>query len=159
MLSLEERTHLIQKISALPKTLAGAVNGLSKAQLQTRFIETEWTVAQIVHHIADSHMNSYVRTKLMLTEAHPTLRPYNQEAWAKTPEIAPTPIEASLTILRGLHRRWDSLFENMSDEDWQRTGHHPEIGDITFDDILTIYARHGEEHLEQIQRVLAAQAG
>jgi hypothetical protein len=64
-----------------------------------------------------------------------------------------------LTILRGLHQRWITLFENMSDEDWQRTGHHPEIGDITFDDILTIYARHGEEHLEQIQRVLAAQAG
>ena len=157
MLSSIERARLIQIISTLPEALASAVNGLSEAQLHTRSIETEWTVAQIVHHMADSHMNSYIRTKLMLTEAHPTLRPYDQEAWANTPEISPTPLEASLTILRGLHRRWIILFEHLSAEDWQRTAYHPEIGDITFDDILTIYARHGEEHLEQIQRVLAAQ--
>ena len=115
-----ERQALIAKIRQLPSQLESLVRPLSEAQLNTRFLPNEWTVAQNVHHLADSHMNCLIRVKLILTEEHPTLRPYDQDAWAITPDYA-APIDDSLTLLRGLHARWALLFESLWDcERWTR---------------------------------------
>lgn len=152
-----ERKGLIDKIKRLPAQLELLVGGLSYAQLHTHFLADEWTVAQNVHHLADSHMNCLIRIKLILTEDHPTLRPYDQDAWAVTPDYVHTPIVESLMLLRGLHSRWAVLFEHLGDEQWQRTGFHPDNGVVTLDGLLRDYAAHGEGHLDQITRTLAAQ--
>jgi len=150
-----ERQAMIKTIQELPATLETTINGLSDAQLDAPY-EDEWTIRQVVHHLADSHMNSFIRLKLILTEDQPQLKPYDQEAWATLTDTAGMPLEASVSILRGLHQRWVALFESLSEEDWQRTGYHPEIGDLSADDLLQIYDRHCREHIEQIKRLLAA---
>lgn len=157
MASQNERKGLIDKIRRLPAQLEMLVGGLSYEQLHTHFLADEWTVAQNVHHLADSHMNSFIRLKLMLTEDHPTLRPYDQDAWALTADYAHTPTTESLTLLRGLHSRWTVLFERLTEEQWARTGLHPANGVLTVSDVLQTYAAHGEGHLDQITRTLAAQ--
>jgi hypothetical protein len=157
MLTPERRRELIDTIGALPERLAARVRGLSDEQLTTHFLAHEWTVAQNVHHLGDSHMNSFIRLKLILTEEHPTLRPYDQDEWAKTPEANSPEIEISLRLLAGLHARWVMLFEGLSEAEWARTGYHPENGDMSVEDILQVYAAHGEGHLDQIARTLAAQ--
>lgn len=153
MSTATERAEKIEEIRALPANLQALVGSLTDAQLDAPAPAGEWTVRQVAHHLADSHMNSYIRLKLILTEERPTLKPYNQEAWATMPD-SQLPLQATLVLLRGLHQRWVHLFENLSASDWQRVGIHPEIGNITPDDLLTIYARHGQEHLEQIRRLL-----
>src|SRR5581483_12505877 len=105
MLTPERRGKLIDTIRVLPERLAARVRGLSDEQLTTHFLAHEWTVAQNVHHLGDSHMNSFIRLKLILTEDHPTLRPYDQDEWAKTPEANSPDIEISLRLLAGLHAR------------------------------------------------------
>lgn len=152
-----ERQSRIERIRALPELLEALVRPLSAAQLTTHFLDGEWTVAQNVHHLADSHTNSVIRLKLILTEERPPLKPYDQERWAELADGGYPEIEDSLSILRGLHRRWVRIFESLSESDWQRTGHHPEIGDITPEDLLDSYANHGEGHLDQIRRTLAAE--
>ena len=153
----EQRRELIEKIRILPAQLQERVSGLTDQQLTTHFLEGEWTVAQNVHHLADSHMNSFVRTRLILTEDRPTLKPYDQDMWARLADSGTTALEDSLSILQGLHRRWVRLFESLHESDWRRAGLHPEIGEVTIDDILTIYAAHGEGHIDQINRTLAAE--
>jgi len=150
-----ERQALIAKIGELPADIEAVVKHLNDEQLDTPCGEGEWTVRQVVHHLADSHMNSFIRLKLILTEEHPTLVAYDQEVWATLSDTE-LPLEHTFSILRGLHQRWTTLFESLSAESWQRSGYHPEIGDITPDDLLVIYARHGEEHTEQITRLLTA---
>lgn len=159
MLTQAERQELIAKIKNLPGQLTELVQNLSDEQLTTSYLVGEWTVAQNIHHVADSHINSYVRIKLILTEEHPTLRPYNQDAWANLVDADTTTLETSLMILTGLHQRWVSLFESLSEAEWQRTGLHPEVGEMTLDDFLQTYAAHGEAHIDQVQRTLAAQPG
>ena len=153
MPSATERQILMTKIRELPANIEALVKNLNDDQLDTPCGEGEWTVRQVVHHLADSHMNSFIRLKLILTEEHPTLIAYNQEVWATLPDVG-LPLEHTFSILRGLHERWITLFESLSEASWQRKGYHPEIGDITPDDLLVIYARHGEEHIEQITRLL-----
>ncbi|GAB4465932.1 MAG: putative metal-dependent hydrolase [Anaerolineae bacterium] len=150
------RAMMIEQIRSLPARLEAAVSGLTDAQRTTRYLEGEWTVAQIVHHIADSHLNAFIRLKLILTEDRPTLKPYDQEAWAETAEAVSPTLEGSLALIRGLHQRWVALLESLDDADWQRAALHPESGAITADDILATYSRHGETHLAQIAKVLAA---
>ena len=152
-----ERRALIDKIRTLPAQLRELVSGLTAEQLTTPSLKGEWTVAQNVHHLADSHMNGFIRTRLILTEERPTLKPYDQGRWAELADSGTTALEESLSILEGLHRRWVRLFESLRDSDWQRSGLHPEIDEITIDDILRLYAAHGEGHIEQIRRALAAQ--
>lgn len=152
-----ERQQRIAKIRQLPEQVAALVDGLTAAQLTTPFLAGEWSVAQNVHHLADSHLNSYIRLKLILTEENPTIRPYDQDDWAKTPEANLPDLSASLTLLHGLHQRWADLFDSLNEAQWQRTGFHPESGVITPISLLTGYAEHGEAHLDQIQRTLAAQ--
>jgi len=156
MLTQTERLALIAKIAALPEQLTTLVKDLSETQLTTHFLPHEWTVAQNVHHLADSHMNSFIRLKLILTEERPTLKPYNQDAWAVRADGDNMALESSLAILRGLHQRWVTLFESLQTAEWARTGLHPEVGEVSVEDLLRTYAKHGEGHLDQITRTLAA---
>lgn len=148
---------MIARIAALPQLLEARVCNLSPEQLTTRYMSGEWSVAQNVHHLADSHMNAYVRVKLILTEEGPTFKPYDQDAWAETVDANNAEIGESLQLLRGLHKRWVRLLENLSEEQWLRQGMHPENKRIyTVDDILRTYSGHGEAHIDQINRTLAA---
>jgi len=153
------RRDQIEKIRLLPAQLEQVVRDLTDEQLHTPYLAGEWTVGQNVHHLADSHLNSFIRLKLILTEDRPPLKGYDQDRWAEMADERNTPIESSLMILRGLHHRWVVLFESLQDSDWQRAGFHSESGDMTVDDLLSYYAQHGEGHIDQIQRTLAAQGG
>ena len=152
----EQQTQL-EMIKTFPDQVRAATAPLSPAQLSTPFLQNEWSVAQIVHHLADSHMNAFIRMKLILTEENPTLKPYDQEAWAGMADETGPDIQPSLTILTGLHSRWAIVFASLSGADWGRTGHHPEIGPVTVADILASYAQHCQDHLAQMKRVLAAE--
>jgi hypothetical protein len=157
-MDITTRQQLIAKIRRLPQQVSEFVEGLTPEQLTTHFLDGEWSVAQNVHHLADSHMNSYIRLKLILTEENPTIRPYDQDLWALTPEANVADLSASLTLLLGLHSRWANLFDALNENEWQRTGLHPENGVITPVTLLKSYAGHGEGHIDQMQRTLAAQS-
>ena len=154
MTTVAERQAMIDEIRQLPERLEALVKDLSPEQLDAPGGVGEWTVRKVVHHLADSHMNSFIRLKLILTEEKPTLRPYNQEAWALLPDTSQLPVHSTLQILHGLNRRWVTLFETLGEADWSLAGFHPEIGEITIDDILRIYATHCHEHVAQINRDL-----
>jgi hypothetical protein len=153
----EERDRLIARIRAFPDELEALVAGLDEATLRAQPIAGEWSVAQIVHHLADSHMFSFLRIRLILTADRPMLLGYDQDAWALLPDIA-LPISESLAILRGLHARWAALFESLTDAQWERVGVHSERGELKVATFLPAYARHCDEHADQIRRTLAAQA-
>lgn len=152
----QERKPLIDKIRRLPAQIEALVSGLNTAQLTSHFLVGEWTVAQNVHHLADSHMNSYIRCKLILTEEQPPLKPYDQDAWAGLPDAQSADLSTSLLLLQQLHARWVIFWETVPDDAWSRTGFHPDNGPMTLDDILRSYAAHGEAHIDQITRTLAA---
>lgn len=156
MLSLVQRQQAIVAIRRLPDELEALISELDDDQLRVVAIPREWTVQQIVHHLADSHMNSFIRLKHILTRERPELQPYSQDAWALLPDVERTPVSASLALLRGLHARWCALFESLDDAQWLRKGWHPEYGEVTPEDLVQAYARHGAEHLDQIRRVMAA---
>ncbi|MCC6616213.1 MAG: putative metal-dependent hydrolase [Anaerolineae bacterium] len=154
----EQRTAMIEDIRALPAALAAAVDGWNDAQLDLRPADGEWCARQIVHHVADSHMNSFIRMKLALSEANPTIKPYDQEVWAEMVDTTQPPIDYSLSLLRGLHARWVVLWESLSEDDYRRTYYHPENDAITsLDEHLAIYSRHSRDHVEQIARIARAQ--
>lgn len=156
-MNAQERLLLIDKIRHLPAQLEELVMGLSVPQLTTHLLANEWTVAQNVHHLADSHMNSYIRCKLILTEENPTLKPYDQDAWAALPDAQSADLATSLMLLKQLHTRWVTFWETLPEEAWDRTGFHPQNGSVTLADQLRSYAAHGDAHIEQITRTLAAQ--
>lgn len=151
------RAEAIAAIRALPAQLEALVADLSAHQLTTPFLAGEWSVAQNIHHLADSHMNSYIRFKLILTEDNPTVRPYDQDAWALTPEANDPDLSASMTLLRGLHARWATMLDRLPDDAWNRTGFHPGNGTVVLHELVHTYAEHGLGHIDQIQRMLAAQ--
>jgi len=153
----QARQALIEKFQQLPAQIEALVAGVSAQQLTTQFLAGEWTVAQNVHHLADSHMNSYIRCKLILTEDHPTLKPYAQDDWAALPDAQAADIVPSLDLLKQLHARWVIFWQHLPDAAWGRTGFHPANGTVTLDDQLRDYAAHGEAHIDQITRTLAAQ--
>lgn len=158
---MSNKQALIEKIGKLPDQIEALVSQLSDVELTTHYLKKEdgsdeWTVAQNVHHLADSHANSYIRCMLLMTEDHPTIRPYDQDAWAAMPEAQAADLSYSLMILHGVHQRWVKFWEKLSDSDWDRTGFHPEGGDFSLSDQLTSYVNHGEGHIDQIQRTLAA---
>ncbi len=156
MKTSDERHQMIEVIRKFPEELAQAVSGLTQAQLTARPLPDEWSVQQIVHHLADSHMNSVIRLKLILTFERPTLVGYDQDAWGTLPDVWQTSIENSLMMLKGLHVRWCALWDSLTEEQWGRVGLHTEIGPVTPDDLLSTYAEHCRNHLDQIRRVLAA---
>jgi hypothetical protein len=147
----EERNVLIQKLEALPGQVAAAIAGSTEQQLLRPYREGGWNSRQVVHHLADSHMNAYIRSRLILTEDHPPLKPYDQDAWAKLPDSSTGPLSHSLEILRGLHARWAAFFRSLPEPAWTRTGFHPEYGDVSLEEILLSYVRHGENHVEHIK--------
>lgn len=145
-----ERARLIDELAALPDRVEKAVAGLTDAQLDTPYRDGGWTVRQVVHHLPDSHLNAYVRMKLILTEEHPTLKPYDQDAWSRLPD-AGGPVAPSLAVLRGLHGRWTALLRALPASAWSRTAYHPENGEMSLDDLLALYGRHGATHAAQVE--------
>jgi hypothetical protein len=127
--------------------------GFSAEQLTTAYNAPEWTIAQNVHHLVDSHVNAYIRFKLILTEENATLRPYSQAAFAELADGKDAHIEDSLMILDGLHARWGRMMDTITD--WERAGYHPEYKKtISLDDLLNTYSNHCDAHLKQIQEVI-----
>ena len=148
--SAAQRQKFIDEIEAAPAQLRAAVARLTDPQLDTPYRPDGWTVRQVVHHLPDSHLNSYVRFKLALTEDEPTIKPYNEEAWARTAEIHATAPEISLTLLESLHQRWVLLLRAMSAGDFQRKFRHPERGLMDLDQTVALYAWHGRHHVAHI---------
>lgn len=143
------RAEHISTLRLLPGTLQAAISGLSHAQLDTPYREGGWTVRQLVHHIADSHANAYVRTKLALTEDWPAIKTYDEAAWARLADSR-LPIDGSLAMIGALHERWVALFESLSEPDFQRGYMHPENGRQDLATVLAIYAWHSRHHTAHI---------
>jgi uncharacterized damage-inducible protein DinB len=149
-LTPDQRVACIDQVAAAPGHFRRAVSGLTPAQLDTPYRDGGWTVRQVVHHLPDSHLNAYVRFKLGLTEDAPAIKTYEEKAWAKTPEVATTPVETSLTMLEALHVRWVALLRAMSPRDFARTIKHPEWGTPSLDAMLALYAWHGRHHTAHV---------
>ena len=147
----EQRATWISSIETLPPRLRAAVDGLTPEQWQTPYRPGGWTVLQLVHHLPDSHLNAYTRLKLALTEDEPTIKPYDEAAWAELPDTHATPPDVSLTLLEALHRRWVVLLRSLPEAAIARTLRHPERGRIfTVEEMLAQYAWHSEHHLAHI---------
>jgi hypothetical protein len=147
------REDKIRKLEQLPDDLERAVAGMTDAELDTPYRAGGWTVRQVVHHLADSHINAYVRVRLLLTEHEPTIKPYDQDAWAALPDAQRMPVGISLALFRPLQSRLAAAFRNAKVEDWSRTALHPDWGRLTLDQFLNEYSWHGHHHLEQIDRL------
>lgn len=145
-----KRTKAIEDIAAAPQKIRAAVSGLNDAQLETPYRDGGWTVRQVVHHLADSHMNAYVRCRLALTETEPTIKPYEESAWAKLDDAAHAPVEVSLKLLEPLHERWVRLLQSVKDHEFARTFRHPEHGVRTLEWMLFLYAWHGKHHTAHV---------
>ena len=146
-----KRAEWIDQVRALPEAVRAAVIDLDDIQLDTPYREDGWTVRQVVHHLADSHLNAYIRMRLALTEAEPTIKPYDQAAWADLADAASSPPSESIDLLDGLHRRWVRLLRSLSDANLARGFLHPETGRImSLDHTLQIYAWHGRHHVAHI---------
>lgn len=142
----------IADIEALPEQLRKSVAGLNETQMNTPYRDGGWTPRQVVHHVADSHMNAYVRCKLALTEDAPTIKPYNESDWAKLPDVSAVPVDVSLDLLDALHERWVALFRAMSDADFERCFVHPEHKRIVpLRELAALDAWHGRHHTAHIK--------
>jgi uncharacterized damage-inducible protein DinB len=149
----EQKQVMLEEIAQTPANLRAAVKGLSDAQLDTEYRPGGWTVRQVVHHVPDSHLNSYVRFKLALTEDDPTIKPYAEDRWAQLADSKATPIEVSLTLLDSLHDRWVRLLKSLTEEDWKRTFRHPDLGPMTLEKTLALYAWHGKHHVAHVNEL------
>jgi hypothetical protein len=149
-LTAEERARLIHRIRELPTLARAAVAGLTDAQLDTPYRDGGWSPRQITHHLADSHLNAFVRMKLAVTEERPTIKPYDQAAWSEQADVNGVPVAASLAILDGLHERWTRLLDSLGADDFARQVVHPEMGDIDLDFLLQLYGWHGRHHVTQV---------
>src|ERR1700688_3867144 len=146
----EQKQNWIDEIAQAPTNLRAAVKGLSKQQLETPYRPEGWTVRQLAHHVPDSHLNAYFRFKFALTEEEQTLKPYAEDRWAKLADTSNTPVEVSLALLDSLHDRWVRLLRSLGPEDWKRTFRHPELGLVTLEKNLALYAWHGRHHVAHI---------
>jgi hypothetical protein len=141
----------LNDIKFLPQHLEHAILNLDEAQLETPYREGGWTVKQLVHHVADSHMNAYIRFKLRLTEDSLLIKPYDENAWAQMPDTMQLPINISLTLLHALHARWYVILKTMSREDLDKTAYHPEHKkDFSLWELLGLYAWHSRHHTAHI---------
>jgi uncharacterized damage-inducible protein DinB len=148
--SEEQKQQFLEEIAQTPAQLRAAVHGLSDAQLDTPYRPGGWTIRQVVHHVPDSHLNSYVRFKLALTEDEPAIKTYAEDRWAELADTKATPVEVSLQLLESLHDRWLRLLRSLEPEDWKRTFRHPELGAVTLEKALALYAWHGRHHVAHI---------
>jgi hypothetical protein len=146
------RSSAIEAIAACPAKMREAVAGLTDPQLDTPYRPGGWTVRQLVHHVADSHMNGYVRLKQALTEGNPTIKPYEQDRWATLAD-SKLPIAVSLTLLDSVHERWMALWRSLRAEDFERPFTHPEIGPLTIEQHLQIYGWHSRHHVAHVTRL------
>jgi uncharacterized damage-inducible protein DinB len=146
----DRRQDWISQIAAAPSLLRAALGGLSDEKLSTPYRPGGWTLRQLAHHMPDSHMNSYVRFRLALTEDEPTIKPYQEDRWAELDDARTAPVEVSLALLDSLHARWVLLLGSLADADWQRTFRHPERGPMTLERNLALYAWHGRHHIAHV---------
>jgi hypothetical protein len=151
----QERGAYIARIENTPARLRAAVEGLTAAQLDTEYRPAGWTVRQVVHHVPDSHLNSYCRFRLALTEENPAIKGYDEKLWAELTDARTAPVEVSLAFLEALHRRWVLLLRSMSPADFARTFLHSELGLVSLDRNLALYAWHGDHHVAHITSLRA----
>jgi uncharacterized damage-inducible protein DinB len=149
-LTEQQKSRFLDDLEQTPARLRAAVQGLSEQQLETPYRDGGWTVRQVVHHVPDSHMNSYVRFKLALTEDEPTIRPYMENLWAELPEAKTAPVELSLALLESLHKRWNLMLRGIRPDQWNRTFRHPEMGTMNLEKALALYAWHGHHHVAHV---------
>lgn len=149
-LTPEQRAPLIEIVAQMPGHLRTAIAGLNAAQLDTRYRPEGWTVRQVVHHFADSHMNAFVRFKLALTENEPTIKTYDEALWAETADGKSASTEPSIALIENLHTRWVLLMRSLAPSDWARQLKHPERGIVTLDAMLCMYSWHSRHHVAHI---------
>ena len=150
------RAEYIQVLADLPMKLKEVLVGITTDQLSNRYRPEAWTIRQVVHHLADSHMNSLIRFKLGLTEDNPTIKPYNENLWANLADGNSDDITPSIFMIEGIHARLVKLLKSVSNEDWERKVHHPESKrDMSMNFLLALYAWHSKHHLAHIKNALA----
>jgi DinB superfamily len=149
------RKNAIKELEALPTVLVDTVLGLPAKELKGKYRPDAWSIQQVVHHIADSHMNCLIRIKLALTEDHPTIKPYNENKWAFLADGNSEEIEDSILIIEGVHKRLVRLLKSIKGEEWERTVHHPESKrDMSINFLLALYSWHGKHHLAHINNAI-----
>lgn len=154
-ITMETIGRWIDDIEHLPHLIRVAVQGISNEQLDTPYRPGGWTIRQVVHHLPDSHMNSYIRFRLALTEEKPTIKPYHEEGWAELPDAKDGKIEISLILLEALHIRWALLLRSLTQAQLHRSYVHPETKrELRLDETIGIYAWHGKHHLAHINNCL-----
>ncbi|MFD1874710.1 YfiT family bacillithiol transferase [Hymenobacter bucti] len=142
-----ERAEYLQQLADLPGDLGALATQVGAERLQLPYRPGGWTGQQVIHHVADSHLNSYCRFRLALTEDNPTIKPYEEGAWAELPDVATVPVAVSLALLTSLHNRWVTLLHQLTEAQWQRTFYHPGNGRTsTLEEALALYAWHGRHH-------------
>ncbi len=153
--SIEQKVEWLSDLKFLPLQLEAAIQNLDEAQLQTPYRDGGWTVHQLVHHIADSHMNAYIRFKLALTEENPTIKTYEEQLWADMHDVQKLPVNVSVTLLHALHLRWHEALKDVQDDDWNnRTLFHPGMNKtLRLWFMLGLYAWHGRHHVAHINRL------
>jgi DinB superfamily len=149
-LSATERQRAIEEVEKTAAKFRAAVVGLNQKQLDTPYREGGWTVRQVVHHLADSHMHSYLRFKHALTEEQPAIKAYDEKLWAELADTRDTPVETSLALLESLHHRWGVLLRSMKPADFARAYRHPERGLVSLDTAVAMYAWHGRHHTAHV---------
>jgi DinB superfamily len=153
----DERIGAIATLAELPEQLRNAVDGLNSGQLSTSYRDGAWSLRQVVHHIADSHMNGFIRVRLALTEDWPTIKTFDEEAWAKLHDATAAPVEWSLELVEALHARWVMLLQSLDEQQWQRGFHNPESGPKTIELTTLLYAWHSRHHVAHITHLRAKQ--
>lgn len=148
--SQEQVENLIAQIEVLPRLLAESLKDLSEDQLNSSYRPGGWTIRQVVHHIADSQMNGYIRCKLALTEDIPTIKPFNEDLWAELEDARTLPVDVSLKLIETLHKRWSVFLRSLSSSELNRQFRHPEAGDLSLKKAIGLYAWHGNHHLAHI---------
>jgi len=148
--STEELATFIDQIEETPARMRAAISGLSDTQLDRPYRPGGWTVRQLAHHVPDSHMNSYVRVRLALTEEEPVIKPYEEKRWAELADARTLPVAPSLALLESLHARWVPLLRSLSAADWKRCFRHPELGLVSLENNAALYAWHGRHHVAHI---------
>jgi DinB superfamily len=151
--SAQELATFIDQIDEAPERMRAAVAGLDDGQLDTPYRPGGWTVRQVAHHVPDSHMNSYVRFRLALTEDDPVIKPYEEGRWAELADARTLPVEPSLVLLESLHARWVPLLRSLSGADWKRSFRHPELGPVRLEQNAALYGWHSRHHVAHITRL------
>ena len=149
-LTTKQKQQYMTDIKETPARLRAALDALSDQQLDTPYREGGWTLRQVAHHVPDSHMNSYIRCKLALTENDAVIKPYMENLWAELPESRHAPIEISLALLDSLHERWILVLRELTEAQWKRTFRHPALGPMSLEKNLALYSWHGRHHVAHV---------